>query len=225
MKRISKHLWNTSTKTSDINLTETRSTSQIQLLDLEIYKNDNQLKTKTNFKTIDGNGYISTRSCHHPMWTKAIPKGQFTRIQRNCDDDEDFFTQTDILIKRFEEKGYERQALLNTREQISKLDRETILKDKPKKQHKKDTAFITGYNLQYKAVEKSFKKYWPILLRDHTLKGILPEKTIFIYRKATGLRHMIAKNVANPPKQRAFLQRDEFYRCGKCQGCTLKKSK
>lgn len=73
------------------------------------------------------------------------------------------------------------------------MKQEELLKQNPKKTDKKEMAFITGFNLQYKSVEKGIKKYWPILLRDKT--------HFFIYKKAPGLKNLIAKNVINPPKK------------------------
>lgn len=51
----------------------------IDYLDLQIYKNNGYLNTRTYFKTTDRNGYIPTSSCHHPQWIGNIPKGQLMR--------------------------------------------------------------------------------------------------------------------------------------------------
>lgn len=48
----------------------------INYLDLQIYKNNGYLSTRTFFKSTDRNGYIPTSSCHHPQWIGNIPKGQ-----------------------------------------------------------------------------------------------------------------------------------------------------
>lgn len=62
----------------------------VNFLDLVIFKSQKALCTKTCFKSTDRNGYIPLTSCHHPKWKMAIPKGQFTRIKRNCDLIKDF---------------------------------------------------------------------------------------------------------------------------------------
>lgn len=58
-----------------IKLTGKWSYEEIQYLDLEIFRKGTHLYTRTFFKDVDRNGYISTRSCYHPGWIKAIPKG------------------------------------------------------------------------------------------------------------------------------------------------------
>lgn len=71
-----------------------------------------------------------------------------------------------------------------------------------------DMAFITGFNVQYRSEENFIKKLWPILLKDDTLRSILPKDPSFIYRRAPGLRNKIAKNVVDPPSRNiTFLDR------------------
>lgn len=45
----------------------------IDYLDLQIYKNNGILNTRTFFKTTDRNGYIPANSCHHAQWISNIP--------------------------------------------------------------------------------------------------------------------------------------------------------
>lgn len=58
--------------------------------------------------------------------------------------------------------------------------------------------------LQYKDVEKIFKKHWHILKGDRHLQSILPEKPVIIYKRATTLRDLIVKNVVEPPSKNQF---------------------
>lgn len=60
----------------NIKLTADWNSDTIQFLDLELYKRHNQVHTHTYFKDVDRNGYVFTRSCYHPRWIGAIPKGQ-----------------------------------------------------------------------------------------------------------------------------------------------------
>lgn len=66
------------------------------------------LDTRTFFKPKDQNEYIPTSSCHPPKWKGNIPKGQLMRFLRNCCTLEDFEVQADIVIKKFEEKEYQK---------------------------------------------------------------------------------------------------------------------
>lgn len=59
-----------------------------------------------------------------------------------------------MLIQRFIEKGCKKKALLKIREHVDKMRREELLQQKPKNIKNRDLTFVTGYNLQYRNVEK-----------------------------------------------------------------------
>lgn len=193
----------------------------INFLDLEVFKNINKLSTRTHFKDTDRNGYIPIRSCHHPQWKKAIPKGQFIRIRHNCDLMGDYYTQTNILIESFVAKGYNRYELEHTRDKVRNMDREIILQNKTREQNQKDKVpFITGFNKQYKVLERIVKKNWPIISNDPHLNKILPSKPTFIYRRAKGSE---TKRMFLTPQRKCplSLTTKVFFRCGKCKPCRL----
>lgn len=147
----------------------------INYLDLQIYKENGNLNTRTFFKSTDRNGYIPTSSCHHPQWIGNIPKGQLMRIHRNCSNGNDYEEQADIIIKRFVEKGYNKRELINLKEKVKKMDRNTLIEGKPagnikKKDKNIGMAFLTGYNRQYKITESIIKKHWSILQSDNKIE-------------------------------------------------------
>lgn len=83
-------------------------------------------------------------------------------------------------------------------------------------------AFISGFNLQYREMEKNIRKHWPILLKDHTLRNILPNKPKFIYRRAPESQTILAKNVTKPLRRPpTFLDRTGFFRCKRCKACKI----
>lgn len=92
------------------------SDKSVNFLDLDITVNHNKLITKTHFKSIDTNSYLSLNSCHYKSWLLNIPKGQLVRIKRNCTNETDFITQAEFVGKRFKAKGYSDDFI---RQQIS----------------------------------------------------------------------------------------------------------
>lgn len=94
------------------------------------------------------------------------------------------------------------------------MNRDDLLTEKSKVPFKADTAFLTGFNCQYKEVENVFKTYWPIINKDKDLRSVLPPKPQFIYRRAPGLRNRFAPNLPDPPKVLStFLDREGFHYC------------
>ncbi|KAM5145534.1 uncharacterized protein ACMZJ9_012885 [Mantella aurantiaca] len=183
-----------------IKFTSTYSETEVHFLDLVVFVEGGKLCTKTFFKETDRNSYIPTNSCHHPKWKVNIPKGQLLRVRRNCTKIEDYRAQSSSMVKKFIDKGYSSNKLVKLQKEIEVLDRNAILSDKPatsKYEDKFATAFLTTYSKEYKLLEESIRKHWPILLQDNKLKDILPARPNFIYMKAPNLRNQLVKNVSS----------------------------
>ena len=203
-----------------LRFTATSSLVSINYLDLNLFKSGNRVSTRTYFKSTDRNAFVPVNSCHHPKWLSTIPKGQYMRIRRNCDTTTDFQSQSLILTEKFKEKGYLPQALEKTALQVATMDREQLLTSKKKAPFSGELAFFSGFHRQYKSIENIFKKYWSILLKDNDLVAILPPKPKFVYRRAPGLRNMIAPNVPDPPpRPPTFLDGSGFHYCTRCKSC------
>lgn len=60
---------------------------------------------------MDSNSYLPVDSGNHPMWLKNIPKGQLSRVKRNCSEEVDFMLQAQIIKKKFMEEGVPRRSV------------------------------------------------------------------------------------------------------------------
>lgn len=220
MSDFQEFLLSLNNNTYGLRFTAESSWDTINYLDLTLTKQGNRLVSKTFFKATDRNGFVPVNSCHHPQWLGAVPKGQYMRIRRNCDDITDYHTQSEILTNRFQEKGYPLKNLIKTKNQVLAMNRDSLLVPKEKAPFLGDISFISGFHRQYEGVEKIFHKYWPILCKDRDLQNVLPPKPKFIYRRAPGLRNMIALNVPDSPKKPStFLDGSGFHYCTRCKAC------
>lgn len=166
----------------NISFSESFSYREINFLDLTIFREGDRLCTRTYFKEVDRNGYITLNSCHHPRWLGVIPKSQMLRIRRNCSKEDDYNFQANIILERFHAKGYKLEDLKRTKKIVGEMDRKDLFKPKVKKENDYGIAFMTGFNRQYRDFEK-IKEHWPLLLEDGDLKKILPTQPKFIYTK------------------------------------------
>lgn len=79
---------------------------KVIFLDLEIMVTNGCLITKKYFKLTDHNSFIHLDSCHHRSCLFNIPRGQFIYLHGNRTTEEDFLQKSEILEKRFIQKGY-----------------------------------------------------------------------------------------------------------------------
>lgn len=71
-------------------------------------------------------------------------------IRRNYKDLKEFNNQAAMLIERFIAKSFRADMLRDIKKDIEILDREVLLKDKPKKEADFGSVFITDYSKQSK---------------------------------------------------------------------------
>lgn len=110
-----------------IKLSFETSEVEINFLDLKIKVQDSKLVTSTYFKATDKNSFIPLDSCHYEPWLRAVPLGQYTRLQHNCTEIETFDDQAAILTERSMEKGYDQDVLSRSLETVKGRDRSSLL--------------------------------------------------------------------------------------------------
>lgn len=94
------------------------------------------------------------------------------RVKRNCSTTtNDFIAQSEVVKRRFVDKGYNPQYLDTVVEEVLALPRENCLSDVVP--HRKEWGFISGFYSQYKEIESIFEVHWHVLLLDKTLKPVL----------------------------------------------------
>lgn len=57
-------------------------------------------------------------------WLEAVPKNQLIGIKINCDSEQDFETQSNIIICCFIERGYQEHKLNRVKQQVRNIIRE-----------------------------------------------------------------------------------------------------
>lgn len=172
------------------------------------------MEFKTYFKPTD--------SCHQDQWLRAIPRGQFLRLRRNCSRTSDFLAQYQLLKNRFLERGYKSDLLDREINVILSVERTATLMERPKNtsDSKFKWAFTTTHSLQSKQVRNIFRKHWKVLLSDRLLGPVLPEWAAVIFRGARSIQGQVAPNVIDLPKKISFFHDCKgFYPCRKCNVC------
>lgn len=87
---------------------------ELVFLDLVLSHDQNTIITTNHIKPTSGNSYLHYNSCHHQMWKKNIPNGQFHRLRRNCTKTEDCMVQGLNMQKSLKKNGYPKDLVTNT---------------------------------------------------------------------------------------------------------------
>ncbi|XP_073465069.1 butyrophilin subfamily 1 member A1-like [Aquarana catesbeiana] len=76
------------------------------------------------------------------------------------------------MVKRFQEKGYSLENLEKIKQTVGEMNRDDLFKSKSKGENNFSLSFITGFNRQYRDLERIIKRHWPLLHRDDDLRKI-----------------------------------------------------
>ncbi len=110
------------------------SVSEINFLDLKITKEANGvLHTSIFRKPTDRNTILRANSFHPPWLIENIPHGQFQRLKRTCDREDDYEIQLQDMTSRFRQRGYDSRVLTRATEKVGSIDRNQLLCKKKKK--------------------------------------------------------------------------------------------
>ena len=163
---------------------------ELVFLDLVVTHEQDKIITKNHNKPTNGNSYLHYDSCHHPVWKKNIPKGQFNRLKRNCTRDEEYIEQSILMQKKFEEKCYPENLVNEAFSFFLKPPEATLTKKHLVNEN--TTRFVTTYNDCYKSVADIIKKHFKILHLDQRLAPILPATPQVTFRRARTIKNILA---------------------------------
>ena len=107
----------------ELYLTHEISDHSIQLLDIEIFVENENFHTREFRKETASSSYVKFGSAHPKHCFKGIVKSQLLRLRRLCSRDTDFFEAVSQLRKRCENSGYSLEMVDNILQQAHTLQR------------------------------------------------------------------------------------------------------
>lgn len=176
------------------------SSSEINFLDLKITKEANgDLHTSIFRKTTDRNTILRPDS-FHPSWLKNnIPFGQFQRLKRICDTEEEFERNAQDMHQRFKTRGYQKRTILRAYNKAKCLPREQLLVSKEKNQQRSDNVyFVTQYSNHANKIKRIIERNWDLLKSDSVLREALPDAPTISFRRAPTLNDKLVKVIFPP---------------------------
>lgn len=153
------------------------SRKAIPFLDLLISVDDNgDMHTSIYRKDTDCNTLLRADSFHSPHLINNIPYGQFLRLRRICDQDQDFHFQSAVMSKRFRERGYQKEVVSNAQKKAMQCKRENLSTKKQRPQKGNQIFFSTRFSKVAVKIKAIIKKNWGILQSDPSLRGVFTDQ-------------------------------------------------
>ena len=154
----------------ELELTHEISHERIQLLDIEIFIENEQFHTREHRKETASNSYVKFGSAHPKHCFKGIVKSQMFRLRRLCSKDSDFMEATGKLRQRCMNSGYDMDMVDSILAQASVLDR--VLTPRVK-DNNSDAHVIRWVTLTGTAYDKQIQEFAGRIngsLQNHNIK-------------------------------------------------------
>ena len=105
----------------------TKSTLQVDFLDLIVKKTKDGISTELFIKPTSSLAYLHRTSCRRRHVFTSLPYGEFLRVRRNCSEDSTFDQYADRLKQAFCTRGYDPQEIQTALDKARPQDRTQLL--------------------------------------------------------------------------------------------------
>ena len=173
-----------------IKFTKDISNTTITFLDLDIYKKDNSLQTKTHFKLTNTFSYLHGTSNHPSSTFKGIHQGENIRMLRNTTDPDIYNKTMDFIKERFNGRKYPAHLLDTPIIDFSQRD-QYLSKNKSNSKNKGPT-FITTYDPSI-SIKDVLLQDWPRITSDSDLRKRFRDPPTISYRHAPNLSQLLVR--------------------------------
>ena len=190
------------------------STNEVHFPDVTISLNHGKLRTTLFTTPTDSHFYLNTSSCHPSHVVKNIPKGQFIRLRRVYSRKSDYLLNSEILCKKFIERGFHEKELKKTVKQVAIMDKNELLRDRIRENKDPQTILVSTWHPKLSAIPSILKNNFHLISSDPKLSKIFKQKPTVIYRKIKSLSdHLLKNDIANQQLH------SNVAPCGKCKLC------
>ena len=189
------------------------SKESVNFLDVTVKISGNTIKTSLYSKPTDAHLYLNSKSSHPHHVVKNIPKGQFIRVRRICSDVGDYDLHAKQMKKYFISRGYEEKHLCQTFEEVRKMKREDLLRDKSELPSKDPhTVLVCTWHPKLKQLQSVLQQNYNILSADIKLSKTFKERSTVAFRRKKNLSNHLCRN---------DIRKKQTQKVEKCKGCKL----
>jgi len=181
-----------------IKFTHEKSDEKVNFLDITIRKFGNSLLTSNYHKPTDANTYLHYRSCHPAHQKKSIPYSQYLRMTRNSTTDDSKENSISKLEKNFLQRGYPKNILDTSRNQVSNLSQGQILQGTHQQQDnsskKNNIIYVTTHNPIGPRITEILSKNLELLQEHPHTSHIKKDNLMVAYRRPKNIRDFLVRS-------------------------------
>ena len=188
----------------------------VPFLDTLVSINGDRLKTTLYSKETDAHLYLRKSSCHPPSCTKGIVKGELLRVRRICTLREDFEKAAGKVMGYFFERGFKKEEMMATYNEVLGMDREEVLEYKNKRSSER-VPYVLTFHPRLRMLGSVLKRHFHLLQTNDRLRRSFTEPPMVAFRRLRNLKDFLVRTKS----EGAETELDEIKRCksGRCKCC------
>jgi len=141
-------------------------------------------------------------------------------VRRICSEKAEFFIHASHLIDYFIERGYKRDELLKTLDEVSKISREDLLVENNSVNEDSRVIFVSDYHPALKQLPAILKKHYHILKKDRKLSEIFAAPPMVAFRKSRCIKdYLVHSDISNRRKAKVDQLSLKTVPCNRCKLC------
>ena len=188
------------------------SRESTNFLDVKVRICGKNITTSVYSKPTDAHLYLNRKSCHPTHVIQNLPKGQFIRVRRICSQISDFDDYSKTMKKHFVSRGYDEKVLSKTIQNVRKMERADLLKDKVQKEKDESKILVCTWHPSLRKASSTLHQNHSILSTDFQLKKIFEEKQMVAFRRRKNIGNFLCRN---------DVRENETTGAAACKGCKL----
>ena len=181
---------------SNIKFTSHFSTESVDFLDVKISIAEKQIKTELFSKPTAAHLYVHRASDHPHHVIKAIPKSQFLRIRRICSEVNDYEKHANQFIKFFIKRGYNPERLRRTKEEIKKLDRNSLFQTKSRTDEQQNRIpLVLNWNQKFSNIPRVLRQTYDQIVKTFpNFQTTFPNPPFVSFRKNRNFKQILCSH-------------------------------
>ena len=170
------------------------STKETEFLDIIVHRNQqHKIQTTIFRKPMDQETYLHAQSNHPKSLKDSIPYSQALRIKTICSTTSEFNKNSDVITKRFKERGYPENLVNEQVYKVKNIKRKQLLSTNKRTIQNCILVSIT-YNRYLQNISNIITKNCNILQISPTLQKVFDKKPMITYKRNKNLGELIGGN-------------------------------
>ena len=193
------------------------SGKSVPFLDTMVSINGNSLKTTLYSKETDAHLYLRKSSCHPPSCTKGIVKGELLRVRRICTLDEDFKKSAQKIMGYFSERGFKKEEMVSTYNEVLGMERDSVLEYKNRKKSER-VPYVITFHPRLRSLGSVMRRHFYLLQTNDRLRKVFEEPPMIAFRRLKNLKDLLVRS--SPSKGEREEQEVAKCKATRCKCCS-----